>query len=358
MRLTSGTLTKALIGSIAGGLILSIAVVWGVGIEEVMGRFLHASAILIAIYLTISLLISIGLTLKWRVALRAYGVKMPFYTLFIYRIIGYAVAYLTPAAKVGGEPVRALLLSKQGVPTKISFSSVVVEKTVEVVFSLSMFFLGALLILNFSGFPLVARISIFAISLLLLVAAAMLTYGLFSPRKVLVSLCRLIRLDRKENWPAIERGVNDFEALIEHFYENRKSHFRVSVLISALLWVLMFMEYKFALLILGYDASIPGIFLFLTGVGIAYSIPIPGALGVLELGQISAAKLLGVDPATAIALAFLIRLRDIAWTILGLILLTAFHLNVLNLFTKSQEAAKRYNFESLSLELSMMRQLE
>ncbi len=346
-----GLITKAIVASVLAGLVLSVALVWGVGFTDVIGHFLNAKWYLILGYIAISLLIAVGVTYKWAISLDAYGVRLPFYTLFIYRLIGFAVSYVTPAMHVGGEPVRALLVGRQGIPYKVSFSAVITDKLIEMLFNFSLFFLGALLILNVTDFPLVARVTIFLISALLITLFSIIMYRLLKKRKVFVPLLKLLRFQKRKNWPGIRQTAEELELLIEYFYTHKRRHFLLAILANAALWVLMFAEYRLALLILGYDASMLGIFLLLTGVGIAYSIPIPAALGVLELGQISAGALLGLKASVGVALAFLIRLRDILWTILGLVLLTLFHLNIFKLYERSREAAKRYNFEKLHLEL-------
>jgi uncharacterized protein (TIRG00374 family) len=344
-------ITKAIIASILGGLTLTILVLWGVGVDNIITQFLNAKWYLILGYIIVSIAIALGVTYKWMIVLDAYGVKLPFYTLFIYRLIGFAVGYVTPMSHVGGEPVRALLVGKQGIPYKVSFSAVLVDKLLEMFFNVGIFFLGALLIVNSSSFPLVARGTIFFISLLLIVGATLFSYNILKKKKVFVPLLKLLRFNKRKNWKRLKKSANEFELLIEHFYANRKRHFQRSMLMNAILWALMFIEYKLALLILGHNANVFGIFLFLTGVGIAYSIPIPAALGVLELGQISAGALLGIQASIGVALAFLIRMRDIVWTILGLILLGAFHFNIFKLYEKSSAAAKKYNLEKLHLEM-------
>ncbi len=354
MKITNGLIVKAIAVSLGGGLLLSGALLWGAGAGDVLRTFLGANLWLILAYLGVSLLIAAGVTYKWGIALDAYGVKLPFSSLFIFRLIGFAVGYVTPTAHVGGEPVRALLVHRQGIPLKVSFSAVIVDKMLEMMFNIAVFFVGALIILNTASFPVAARATIFLLSLLLAAAAAIFAYNVVKRKKALAPLLGRLGGRRLKGWQRIERSLNEFELLVEHFYANRPRHFQRALLVNAILWALMFIEYKVALLILGYDASPFGILLFLTGVGIAYSIPIPAGLGVLELGQVSAGALLGVKASTGIALAFLIRLRDIAWTLVGLLLLGAFHLNLFRLYTKSQEAGRRFSMERLHPELSSL----
>jgi hypothetical protein len=80
----------------------------------------------------------------------------------------------------------------------------------------------------------------------------------------------------------------------------------------------MFVEYKLALLLLGYDASFAAIFIVFSFVALAYIIPVPAALGALEFGQSSASAILRVSSGIGLALSIVIRGRDMIWVFLGL----------------------------------------
>lgn len=77
-------------------------------------------------------------TLGWQFALRQDSQhRVSWMRLFWTRLAGEAVNYITPTASLGGEPVKAYLLSKRyGVPVADGMASVVVAKTT---FTLSMF---------------------------------------------------------------------------------------------------------------------------------------------------------------------------------------------------------------------------
>jgi uncharacterized membrane protein YbhN (UPF0104 family) len=52
------------------------------------------------------------------------------------------------------------------------------------------------------------------------------------------------------------------------------------------------------------------------------------AVGVLEAGQVSAFSIIGIAGSGGVALAFLVRMKDFIWGIIGLILLALFGFNV------------------------------
>lgn len=76
-------------------------------------------------------------TLGWKFALRPnVQSRIPWIRLFRARLAGEAVNYVTPSASLGGEPVKAWILSRRhGVPMQEGMASVVIAKTT---FTLSM----------------------------------------------------------------------------------------------------------------------------------------------------------------------------------------------------------------------------
>ena len=74
--------------------------------------------------------------------------------------------------------------------------------------------------------------------------------------------------------------------------------------------------------LIGLEGSLLQIFLVIAGVSIAYFMPLPAALGVLETIQIFVFALFNSTAASAVALSILVRIKDVWWTLLGLGLLS------------------------------------
>ena len=90
----------------------------------------------------------------------------------------------------------------------------------------------------------------------------------------------------------------------------------------------MFFEYKFATMLLGLDIGAVEIFFIVTFIGLAILFPIPMAVGVLEAGQVSAFALIRLNASAGVALAFLVRMKDIIWALIGLVLLATYGFHV------------------------------
>lgn len=300
------------------GLLVVALITWHLGLDSVMGVFLTISIFFLVCYLVTSLLLAIVLTWKWQLALHSQGMYVPYLRLFAYRLVGYSVGYLTPTMHAGSEPIRAYLLSKEGIPIDKAFANVIIDKSIEIITNIVFFFIGVLLILNSVLVDPGMKMFVLVLSLLMMLVMGLFIAGILSKRSIFLDIYRFLRLDKIKRLRSIEKNLVSVEKHIEHFYRKKKRYFLSFILIMIVLWALMYFEYRFLLLMLGQKASIPQIFFILTGVGLAYSIPIPAAMGTLELGQISAAKVLQLTGALGVALAFIVRARDLIWTILGL----------------------------------------
>ena len=100
----------------------------------------------------------------------------------------------------------------------------------------------------------------------------------------------------------------------------------------------MFIEYKLATMLLGINVGVVEIFFIVTFVGVALLFPIPMAVGVLEAGQLSAFALINLPANAGIALAFLVRMKDIIWAIIGIILLATYGFHVVKVVEKKYKS--------------------
>ena len=305
-------------GALLAGSLVAGYIAWSVGAADVLRLLAYASWPYIILYLLASVLIATFLTLKWRVVLDAQGAHVPFHRLFAYRLVGYSVNYLTPTMHVGSEPIRAYLLHREGVPTHKAISNVIIDKSVELLTDVTFFAIGALVILNSVAVSETAKTVVLAVSLLLALLMGGFVIGILARGSMFVWIFRTLRLDRITRLRSAERSLRRVERGVEEFYRKRPRHFLALVGLMVLLWGLMWFEYWSLLRFLGHAASPLQILLILTGVGIAYSLPVPAAMGTLELGQISAAKVLKLGSVTGVTLSIIIRTRDLLWTALGL----------------------------------------
>ena len=112
-----------------------------------------------------------------------------------------------------------------------------------------------------------------------------------------------------------------FENEIKNFFRKNPKEAIISLSISMILWVLTLVEFKILLLLFNYNIPLWTIFLVMLTVGIAVIIPVPAALGILEISQASLFQIAYKKSGLGLVISFLTRIKDIIWTSIGLVYL-------------------------------------
>jgi len=278
------------------------------------------------------IILYITLTWRWDTILKSRGIKVPFQKLFVYRIIGTAINFLTPGPRVGGEPTQATLLTKHGVEFTEGLSTIMIDKIIDTTTSGTLFIIGVALVGLKYSFPRNTEIALTIGGLAFVIIITLFYYRMLSNKHFFLQIFRFFRLDRTRFlWlQDLEKNIEKIEIIMIEFYKHNKMAFLKALSISVFTWVIMFFEYKFATTLLGLHLGIVEMFFIITFIGMAQLFPIPMAVGVLEAGQISAFALINLPASAGIALAFLVRVKDILWAIAGLMLLATYGFHIGN----------------------------
>jgi hypothetical protein len=94
-----------------------------------------------------------------------------------------------------------------------------------------------------------------------------------------------------------------------------------ALLASLGLNALILAEYAVLFVAFGARPTLPDLAGALLGVGIAHALPIPASIGALEGAQAAIFRLAGAGSATALVAATAARVRDIGWTVPGVLYL-------------------------------------
>jgi len=295
-------------------------------IGQVISIFKGVTILQISFYIILQFVMFYTLTFRWKLILRSQNIKdVDLFSLTNYKVVGYAVSFLTPTAKIGGEPVRAALLSnRHDIPFDKALSSVVIDKTLELTTSASFFVIGALILLMSFVVDPNLRYWIIGVSLFFIIVFGIFNYRMMSGKTFFLKLFNILGFNKIKKFKKFAKKLKNFERLVIKFYHKDKRFFFQAVLVSALSWILMFFEYSIAGSMLGQDLSPMQIFLIFSFVGAAYLIPIPMALGSLEASQISVFNILKIGSATGVAISLIIRLKDIIISVIGLLMLTVY----------------------------------
>ncbi|MBI2142892.1 flippase-like domain-containing protein [Candidatus Woesearchaeota archaeon] len=308
--------TLAHVVSVVFGIAVFALVVKIAGLENIISSVKGFSPRYLLPFLAATLGLWVAASYRWKVVLQGEGVRVPLWTLFRYRLMVFSISYLTPVARMAGEPFKVMLLRSQRVRASKSFASIILDNFIGVGFDAIIG--GVLLIIIFftsSLLPLQIRVMLLSTGVLALVVVALLYFvlirrkGIFSDVLDIAGI--ITKIGGKKFFLTVKRRVAAAELYIRSTLMRKPKQVMLVSFYAALSWPLAILQYKFALLMLGVDASVAQIVLSIAVMAFTAIIPIPASLGVQEAGQFSVFKILGMNPHLGIALSFIIRLKDI-----------------------------------------------
>jgi uncharacterized protein (TIRG00374 family) len=299
------------------GAALLVLLIRRAGLEAIRETFARVRPGFLLLDALVVTAIFLGFALRWRLLARQLGGDARLGTFFGARLAGLSVGTLTPGAKLGGEPLRAYLVTRGGVPIGIAIATVIVDRGVEllanVVFALAYCALFAFRDATTAGRVLAVVVAA-GVGLVLVVRFAM--KRLEAGRSLVPDRFRSVL----ERVGAAERALDETDrALHELLFTHRR------VVFAALGWALLtnlaiFADYLTIFAAFGPLPSLPDLAGSMLGVGLAHALPVPAALGALEGTQAAVFELAG-ESQMAIVAASVVRIRDIVWTVPGLVYL-------------------------------------
>lgn len=301
------------------GIVFFIGMITQTGINEIWLHLKQFKLLHFGVFLGLSTLNFMLYTLRWHLILnRINEHKIGFFRLFMHRMSGFAVSYITPTAQTGGEPLRILLLHEDGVSSRNAASSVIIDKGLE--FAALFIFIGAGMGLALLEGSLDRNIQYLFLGLLA-VLVSLISWFYYSSVKnmgVFSSILRFFRLTKFKHVKSLEEKIIEIEDEMAHFYKKHMPTFLALVIISLVIASFLLLEHWLIARFMGVNMTFLQTFLVSTIPYIAFMIPIPGGLGVLEGGHAAIFAALGIS-INAFVLVFIIRIRDLVFVLIGLI---------------------------------------
>ncbi|HRY90846.1 MAG TPA: lysylphosphatidylglycerol synthase transmembrane domain-containing protein [Candidatus Gracilibacteria bacterium] len=303
------------------GIALFVGMIINTGVDKIWGTLSQFSLLKFLVFLAVSTLNFVLYTLRWDIILKKiHGQphQIRFFRLFLHRMSGFALSYLTPSAQTGGEPLRIMLLEHDNIPTKTATSSVIIDKALE--FAALFVFIGiGMLMAIFDGSLPQATRTVFTI--LLVVILLVIFWFYYSSLKnigVFSSILRITRLNRFARVKKLEEKMMAVESQMADFYKHHLKTFIILIVISLIISSFLLLEHYLVARFMGVNLTFFQTFLASTIPYIAYVIPVPGGLGLLEGGHAAIFAALGVN-INAFVLVFIIRMRDLVFVLAGLV---------------------------------------
>ncbi|WP_447977869.1 flippase-like domain-containing protein [Candidatus Nitrospira bockiana] len=314
---------------LALGFLTFIGLVWHIGPIRILDVVRGLGPLALVLVLLPSLLMYLLEAAGWRVTLGGYAARLSFLRLFAIRTAGEVVNMTTPTAYLGGEPLKAYLLTRHGVPVVEGMASVITAKTTmtvaEVLFivtglGLAFWTMGRTEAGDSAGGYHQAGPIAFTVVMLVLGAVLLVVVqrrGFFTG---LLGVLRRLRL-RISFLESREDKLRVLDRAISGFYQRDQRSFRVSVGLFFLGWLTEALEVYVILNALG---ERPADFLTSVSIGALAVVVkggaffIPGSLGAQEGGNLLVLMAYGYSDVAGITFAILRRIRELVWIAGGL----------------------------------------
>jgi uncharacterized protein (TIRG00374 family) len=310
------------------GFIFFTLAIFSFDFEKVFNNFEKISVSKFILYFLIANLTFVLGVWRWKVILKSYSISINFSKLYLWRLAGWTANYLTPSAYLGGEPLKALFISKEAqIDFKPALANVLADSFLNVFTELALTCFAAFFaILHFSRF-LKFEESFFVAVILIIVAVYYLYWRISKGMFILSPVLKLFRVHRWK--PKIFFEVWEFEKLFIDFFKNKKKALRKSLLISILMYLSSLVEFWILAYFLGVNFSLWHTILFKVFIVLGYILPIPAGIGTAEISLAKFFEIFGWEASLGVAYSLLIRLKDIILAVLGFIVLSSYGIGFL-----------------------------
>lgn len=265
---------------------------------------------------------------KLKTLLKSHGENVPFFKALKYDVSGFAISYLTPSAKVGGEPLKAYMLKKeQNVDLKTGGSTVTVDKFVEllgVIITGAIGFFMLLFIPEISSNTKITLLSVLIVASLFLFFVYFMTIKGKGPFTTLFNLLRFYKIKRFNKFKNFLKKLED---KMKKFFLNRKKTFFFALFLYLIFIFFQVMEFRFILMALGFEATMFESVLAVVVFGIAGLIPVPGGLGFQEAGHSGLFAVLRDSGGVGFVFSLIVRVRYLAVAGIGFMIISHFSSN-------------------------------
>ena len=315
------TMKKSLVLlSLIAGIVLFGLVLSSVGTEKIISSFEIFSFYKYLFVFGFYFLIYLLSLARWGMIINALKFHIPFAKLLPIRLTEYAVSYITPVSRLGGEPAMAYLLKNEcNINYKKGILIIILNKFLDFAAGILLSVPGIILFIVFYGKNLSGKIDFFlALIVLMLLLAVVLFYFKIMRKEGFFSV--IIRpfkdVFKIKN---IHESITAVETELHHFFKKEKRKMIIAFCICLIVNLLLFVNYKILALFLGVNLSLIQLFIIFLFTIIASMLPIPGSLGSFEGCFALVFLIMGFNPGLGVAFALIIRSFELILTSLGLL---------------------------------------
>ncbi len=258
---------------------------------------------------------------RWKVLLAGLGARPRLAALVGYRAAGQSLSSLIPSGKLGGEPLRTLLLARGGVGGAPAIAAVAVDRTLEMGAAAAFACAYALVLLRRGVPALEGALVTVSLGAAALALGVTVTVGRLRRGAGLVTaLARSSGLTRlafvRQQMDVLGAAEEEAARLIAQPRRIARA-FALGLLAN----LLVLAEYALLLAAFGLPSGPVAVVAAVFATGAAHSLPVPAAVGALEGAELWLFGMLGHPPAVGLAVGLAVRLREVAWIVPGILYL-------------------------------------
>jgi len=263
-------------------------------------------------------------TLGWRVTIMDYPRKLGFGELFVARIYGEAIDYVTPSAQLGGQFVMAIMVRRK-LAMAFGLATVIVASLAEALGQIG-FISGALM----TALPFEARLHhlfwpmMGGLAIAIGLAAAFFVVQMKHPFALLWKAAAKLNVGHLGD-PEVKAAADEADALLVDFYSRHRGRLALSCLCYLFAWSMGPVEIYILLTLLHQPATIVTV-LLVEALGLLIeraTFLIPAKLVSQEGGKALILSLLGYPAGVGFAVGVLRRIKEMTWVLIGLAALAA-----------------------------------
>ena len=310
--------TNLLLG---GGLLAFVLVRYGAPALEILAA--DVSLPMLGAFATAVAASIVSLSWRWGWILGAVCTPPALPRLTLFRSAAHSLAVLVPSGKVGGDPLRAWLVTRERVPPGPAISSVAVDRALELASTSPFSMVFAVLLLQ-HGIPQLERalvtVSVATLGLIVGIVIAVRRLrrgtGLVAPLVQSMRLNRLRIVDRQMDI------LTESDAAAAELV-GRPRRMLVAFVAGLVANLLVIGEFVLLLAAFGLPTDPTAVVAAIFATGAAHMLPIPAGLGVLEGANMWLFQMLGYPIDVGLAVGIAARLRELVWMLPGVIYLLA-----------------------------------
>ncbi len=249
--------------------------------------------------------------LRWREVIASEGEKVSLFLTARYLIKGFTVDFLTPFSLVGGETVRIFLLEKEIGFKKSAFSSIT-EKIMDVTVHFSFLILGAFLFIVY-GFVIHSALLLYAGTAILFIFLLLtLFYGRILRKKSFLGwILGAVGLSKYLTDSENGKTVKEIEEKIILFFSSKKREFAKGMALSFLRHFLLLLRVSLVIFFITGKADFGVAAIAYALLVLSMLLPIPAALGGMEVFLALGFNVLGLGFAAGVVAAIALRGADL-----------------------------------------------